>query len=402
VVSYVVALPEVVSAAATDVASIGSQVATANQAVAGATTRVLAAAEDEVSAAIAAVFSAHGQGFQALSAQATAFHAEFVQALTGAAGAYTAAEAANASPLGSTEKALLGAEHEIQQIPTTLATGFSNELNFLLTAPSSPLLAQFTGNNPLFGLFLGNTPPKLLPLLLGETVQHTTFEGMSVVQITPAHPSGDYVVAIHGGAFIFAPSLFHWVNYAVTAYQTGATFEVPIYPLLQQGGTAAPVVAKMADLISSQIIAHGASHVSVIGDSSGGNLALAATESLVSNGKAVPSSLVLLSPWLDLQSTGGLIGREWAAGLPLTDYRVSPGFGSPQQLAGLPHTYVYTGTADSLEPSAIALRQAAIADGVGDKLSYVVAPGQIHDWVLLAPWGSQLWPQIDQELGIAP
>jgi hypothetical protein len=35
----------------------------------------LAAAEDEASAAIAAVFSAHGQGFQALAAPAAAFHA---------------------------------------------------------------------------------------------------------------------------------------------------------------------------------------------------------------------------------------------------------------------------------------------------------------------------------------
>jgi triacylglycerol lipase len=387
------------SAAATDVVWIGSVVATANQGVAGATTGVLAAAEDEVSAAIAALFSAHGRGYQALSAQAAAFHAEFVQALSGAADAYAAAEAANTSPLGAIEKALLGAEREIQQIPTTVATGFGNELNFLLTAPSSPLLAQFTGNNPLFGLFLSNTPPKLLPLLLGETVQHTTYDGMSVVQITPAHPTGDYVVAIHGGAFIFAPSLFHWVNYAVTAYQTGATFEVPIYPLLQQGGTAAPVVNQMAGLISSQITAHGASHVSVIGDSAGGNLALAAVEEIAQTPALgpVPRSMVLLSPWLDLQSTGGVIGKEWAGGLPLTDYRVSPGFGS---LSGLPHTYVYTGTADSLEPSAIALRQAAIAQGA--PMSFVIDNGQIHDWVLLAPWGSQLWPQIDQELGIAP
>ena len=397
--SYVVALPEMMSAAATDVASIGSVVTTANQGVAAATTGLLAAAEDEVSAAIAALFSAHGQGYQALSAQAAAFHAEFVQALTGAAGAYTAAEAANASPLGAVEKALLGAEREIQQIPTTVATGFGNELNFLLTAPSSPLLAQFTGNNPLFGLFLSNTPPKLLPLLLGETVQHTTYDGMSVVQITPAHPDGNYVVAIHGGAFIFSPSLFHWVNYAVTAYQTGATFEVPIYPLLQQGGTAAPVVNQMAGLISSQITAHGASHVSVIGDSAGGNLALAAVEEIAQTPALgpVPRSMVLLSPWLDLQSTGGVIGKEWAAGLPLTDYRVSPAFGS---LSGLPHTYVYTGTADSLEPSAVALRQAAIDQRV--PMSFVIDNGQIHDWVLLAPWGYQLWPQIDQELGIAP
>src|SRR5260370_30532215 len=87
------------SAAATDVASIASLVATANQGVAGATTGVLAAAEDEVSAAIAALLSAHGQGYQALSAQASAFHEEVVQLLTGASGAYAAAEVANASPL---------------------------------------------------------------------------------------------------------------------------------------------------------------------------------------------------------------------------------------------------------------------------------------------------------------
>ena len=38
-------------------------------------------------------------GFQALSAQAAAFHAQFVQALNAGAGSYAAAEAANASPL---------------------------------------------------------------------------------------------------------------------------------------------------------------------------------------------------------------------------------------------------------------------------------------------------------------
>src|SRR5690242_11012304 len=111
------------SAAATDVASIGSAVATANQGVAVATTEVLAAAEDEVSTAIAALFSAHGQGYQALSSQVAAFHERFVQTLTGAAGAYVAAEAANVSPLAAFEQALIGFQQQIQQIPTTLATG---------------------------------------------------------------------------------------------------------------------------------------------------------------------------------------------------------------------------------------------------------------------------------------
>ena len=59
------------------------------------TTGVLAPAEDEVSAAIAAMFSAHGQGFQALSARAAAFHDQFVQTLTAGARSYVGAEAAN-------------------------------------------------------------------------------------------------------------------------------------------------------------------------------------------------------------------------------------------------------------------------------------------------------------------
>ena len=79
--SYVIAAPEMMAAAAADLATIGSDLSAAHTAAAAQTTGMLAAAEDEVSAAIAALFSAHGQGFQALGAQAAAFHAQFVQAL---------------------------------------------------------------------------------------------------------------------------------------------------------------------------------------------------------------------------------------------------------------------------------------------------------------------------------
>ncbi|OBH00297.1 lipase [Mycobacterium sp. E2699] len=386
------------SAAATNVASVGSAVAKANQVAAGATTRVVAAAEDEVSLAVAALFSAHAQGYQALGSQAAAYQKWFAQALTGAAGAYAATEAANASPLVALEQAVLGVQQEIQQLPTTLASGLSQELNFLFFEPGSPLLAAFTGDNPLLGIGVSNTPPRLLPLLLGETVQHTTYNGMPVVQITPAHPTGDYVVAIHGGAFIFGPSIFHWLDYTVMAYQTGATIEVPIYPLMQQGGTAGTVVPNMAGLISSEIALHGASHVSVTGDSAGGNLALAAAEYLVAHGQTVPASIVLLSPWLDLARSGGQIGTVWAANLPLTNYQVSPLDGSPAQLHGLPPTYVYSGSLDGLFNETLALQQAALADGA--PMSFILANGQVHDWILLTPTGPRYWAQIDQELGL--
>jgi triacylglycerol lipase len=291
--------------------------------------------------------------------------------------------------------------------PFLAFSGLQNQIS----TPNSPFLSLFTGNNPLFGLFIGNSPPELLPLLLGETVQHNTYNGMPVVQITPAHPDGNYVVAIHGGAFIFAPSIFHWLDYTVMAYQTGATIEVPIYPLLQQGGTAGTVVPQMAGFISSEVIAHGAPHVSVIGDSAGGNLALAAAEYMVAHGEPVPASMVLLSPWLNLAMTNPniayvqdpllplgpaqVLGKVWAGNLPVSDPMVSPLNGS---LSGLPTTYVYSGNLDILSPDVLVLQEEAAA--VGAPFNFVLANGEIHDWIILTPDGPQYWPQIDQELGI--
>ncbi|ORW06354.1 hypothetical protein AWC15_22155 [Mycobacterium lacus] len=281
-----------------------------------------------------------------------------------------------------------------------------------LAVPGNPLLTLIASDVPPLSWFIGNSPPPLLNLLLGETVQYTTSNGMSVVQITPAHPTGEYVVAIHGGGFVLPPSFLHWINYSVMAYQTGATVQVPIYPLVQEGGTAGIVVPQMAGLISTQITQHGASNVSVIGDSAGGNLALAAVQYMVGQGDPVPASMVLLSPWLDVGMTNPniafvqdpllplgpaqQIGRAWAGNLAVNDPRVSPLYGS---LNGLPPTYVYSGNLDILAPDVFILQQNAAA--LGAPISFVLANGQIHDWILLTLDGLHYLPQINQELGIA-
>ncbi|AMC72749.1 PE-PGRS family protein PE_PGRS29 [Mycobacterium tuberculosis] len=96
--SFVVANTEFVSGAAGNLARLGSMISAANSAAAAQTTAVAAAGADEVSAAVAALFGAHGQTYQVLSAQAAAFHSQFVQALSGGAQAYAAAEATNFGP----------------------------------------------------------------------------------------------------------------------------------------------------------------------------------------------------------------------------------------------------------------------------------------------------------------
>ena len=105
--SFVIAAPEFVASAASDLAGIGSMIGEANAAAVAPTTAVVAAAGDEVSAAIASLFSSHAQAYQTLSAQAAAFHNQFVQLMNAGAGQYGAAEAANASPLQTVQQDLL-------------------------------------------------------------------------------------------------------------------------------------------------------------------------------------------------------------------------------------------------------------------------------------------------------
>ncbi len=107
--SFVSVVPDVVGASASQLAGINAALGDANSLAAVPTTRVVAAAVDEVSTAIAALFSAHGQQFQTLNAQAAAWHNSFVHTVSDAGSSYAAAEAANVLALiNAPTNALLG------------------------------------------------------------------------------------------------------------------------------------------------------------------------------------------------------------------------------------------------------------------------------------------------------
>ncbi len=99
--SYVIATPEVLAAGASDLAGIGQAIVAAASAAMPSTTSLAPAAQDEVSAAISTLFGAYAQEYQALNAQAALFHQQFVEAVLAGGGQYSAAEAANTSPLQS-------------------------------------------------------------------------------------------------------------------------------------------------------------------------------------------------------------------------------------------------------------------------------------------------------------
>jgi PE family len=108
--SFVFAAPEMVSSAAGDLAGIRSALSEATSAASAPTTGVLAAGADEVSAAISQMFGAYGQEFQALSAEAAAFHDNFVGLLKSGASAYLGTEAASVQQIlgGAAPAAAMG------------------------------------------------------------------------------------------------------------------------------------------------------------------------------------------------------------------------------------------------------------------------------------------------------
>ncbi|MEK0558123.1 PE family protein, partial [Mycobacterium ulcerans] len=107
--AVLVVAPEALSAAAANIAGIGSSLGAANAAAATPTTTVLAAGTDEISTTIATLFCGYARDYQNLSTQLASFHQQFLQALTGSANSYTAAEAANTNPLQALEQQLLAA-----------------------------------------------------------------------------------------------------------------------------------------------------------------------------------------------------------------------------------------------------------------------------------------------------
>jgi PE family len=115
--SYVITEPELVQGAAQDLAGIRESLAEATSTVSGPTTAIAAAGQDEISIAIASMFGNFGQNFQALSAQARAFHEQFVGLLSQGAGAYVSAEAANAGRL------LLGGGQDLGGAVTAIQNG---------------------------------------------------------------------------------------------------------------------------------------------------------------------------------------------------------------------------------------------------------------------------------------
>jgi acetyl esterase/lipase len=220
--------------------------------------------------------------------------------------------------------------------------------------------------------------------------------GWPVYTVRPrAGTVGARALYVHGGAWVHEISLWHWRLIADLAVRAGAEVTVPVYPLVPVG-TAGEVVPGVAGLLEELVAAAGPERVTVLGDSAGGTIALAAAMLVRDRGVAPATArIVLIAPSLDLRFTDPLIPRIqrkdpwlavpgpraaaelWRGDLPLESPTVSPLFGS---LAGLGRITVFTGTHDITNADAHALVRRARA--AGHPLDLHERPNLLHDYPL--------------------
>ncbi|OBH04135.1 hypothetical protein A5696_05600 [Mycobacterium sp. E2699] len=191
--SFVIATPELVESAAQDLAGIRSALAEAAATAAGPTTGIATAAQDEVSVAIASLFGNFGQEFQAVSAQAQAFHQQFVSLMNAGAGAYASAEAANAQAVlgGEIPAGAQAISNAIASSPVGLGVlqtgGAASAINGLnsfgatVAAPYQALVSNTVTNLQAIGATFSANPFPFLHQLANNQIGYAQTIGSSIV-----------------------------------------------------------------------------------------------------------------------------------------------------------------------------------------------------------------------------
>lgn len=216
---------------------------------------------------------------------------------------------------------------------------------------------------------------------------------MQVFRFNFRHEAKHKILYLHGGYNTLQPSPFHWRLLDKLALNTLNEVVLPIYPKAPEYHLedTYQAIKKVYDELVSEV---GNEHIVIMGDGSGGGLALRFVQSLVEEQQPVPSKLFLISPLLDatlsnkditeeLEDKDILVSRfgvnelmkAWSNGLPLTDKRVSPLYG---ELKGLPPVYMYGGGKEIGNPDMKLF--AHLLEENGQYVDFKEYPKMVHDF----------------------
>lgn len=239
-------------------------------------------------------------------------------------------------------------------------------------------------------------PPSHKPTGLGRDVRATlkNVAGWPVYYTSPKTDIGphSYVLFLHGGGYINEIVRAHWRIIRFLTRNAGVHCLVPIYPLAPRG-TAKDIVPAVGDMLRKLVEEAGNARVTVVGNSAGAGMGLAAAQWLRDHGHRQPDRLILISPGLDasisrpeqlalavsdpVQDIPGIRegARLYAGDLDIAHPYISPLNGN---FHGLAPMTVFSGTLDLLYPDSIDLAAKARAAGV--PVDLYLERDQIHNY----------------------
>ena len=227
---------------------------------------------------------------------------------------------------------------------------------------------------------------------LKAEVSQETVHGCETYFLNPGRDK--VMVYLHGGSYCEQPVIQHWQFCDRIAREAAVTSVMAVYPKAPNN-TFTSAYAYLTALWDRLLREWKAEDIVLMGDSSGGGLALAFAEYLRENGRPLPEQLILFSPWLDISmdtpisakldrsdpslSAAALrrMGKNWAGDADVHDYRLSPIYG---ELRGLPPMTVYYGTHEIFLLDARKFKEKCDREGIS--LDYIEAPKMNHCYAL--------------------
>jgi epsilon-lactone hydrolase len=240
---------------------------------------------------------------------------------------------------------------------------------------------------------------RLLVPSLGTRRKEVRLNGVRTVRVSAddADTAGRGILMFHGGGYVFGTPARYAGLAGRFAKAAGAPVYIPEYRLAPDHPFPKAVEDGL-QAYKAMLEHYPNDKVAVTGDSAGGGICVATLQAARAEGLPMPSSLVLLSPWLDvsgasesmrthrnseiliLPETFSRCAQWYGGGQDATDPVMSPLYGS---LAGLPPTLVQVSDNEMLYNDST--RFAGKAEEEGVELRLVTEPDMWHVWQLMAP-----------------
>ena len=200
------------------------------------------------------------------------------------------------------------------------------------------------------------------------------------------------ILYIPGGGYINQPTVRHWKFAETLALTNDAEVIVAVYPKLPKF-TFEKAYEDLEKIIPMITLGFGWDNVTILGDSSGGGLALGYCEYLSYTGQRQPGNLILISPWVDatlenpripdyvdtdpMLAPEGMkvLAKAWAGDEETRFYKISPING---EMGGLSNVTVFSGTREIFYPDEQILCQKLQSAGVNAR--FYIGNGLNHDY----------------------